>query len=69
MVVATRIGADFEYESPRPLFDTLLLGQNVPGSYAVASDGQRFLMQIPDRTAGSVPFTVVTNWRAAVKQQ
>ena len=67
-VTITKIGAEFEYESAKPLFDTLLLGQNVPGYYAVSKDGQRFLMQIPDRKAGSAPFTIITNWLAASRR-
>ena len=68
MAVVTKLGPEFKYESPKPLFDTLLLGQNGPGGYAATADGQRFLMQLPDRTAGSVPFTVVTNWLDTVRQ-
>jgi WD40-like Beta Propeller Repeat len=67
MTVATKLGSGFEYESAKPLFDTLLLGQNPPGGYASAANGQRFLMQIPDRSAGAVPFTVITNWLSAAK--
>ena len=34
MAVVTKLGPEFKYESPKPLFDTLLLGQSGPGGYA-----------------------------------
>ena len=68
MVVPVTPGASFEYDLAKPLFDTLLLGLNVPGRYAVSDNGQRFLLEIPDAKSGSAPFTVVTNWRAGLKK-
>ena len=65
MSVAIPVGATFETGSPRALFETTLVGSQRQ-AYAVAADGQRFLMNVPLGDA-SAPLTVVLNWPALLK--
>jgi Tol biopolymer transport system component len=66
MAVSVKEGGRFEVGTPRALFQTHLAKPYLCGEYAVARDGQRFLMPIGRAT--SVPFTVVMNWTAGLKQ-
>ncbi len=63
-------GASFESGAPRALFEThILLKEERPGNqYAVASDGQRFLINSTIPAAGASPISVVVNWTAEAKK-
>ncbi len=61
MAVAVKIGATFEADVPRALFQTELDVTAQRQSYAVSADGQRFLLNT-SLEAGSAPRTVVLNW-------
>ena len=54
----------FQSGTPSPLFQT------PPGTLAVdvAADGKRFLLVTPAGPSASVPFTVVLNWTASLKE-
>jgi Tol biopolymer transport system component len=54
---------------PVPLFRTRLVGVDQPkAQYAVAPDGQRFLMNVIADEATASPITIVQNWTAALKK-
>jgi eukaryotic-like serine/threonine-protein kinase len=65
-LMSVNIGAKpvFEAGPPRPLF------QLPPGSIGgdVTTDGRRFLIGVPVAQGASVTFTVVLNWRTALKK-
>jgi hypothetical protein len=65
MVVAVKAGSTFEAGAPKPLFNTRLKG--TLNSYAVSSDGQRFLINDVTETSAP-PITVVLNWTADLKR-
>ena len=71
MVVAVKPGgapsAPFEAAIPRVLFPTHAATGNF-ASYAVTSDGQRFLINQPAQDAASGLATVVVNWTAGLKK-
>lgn len=66
MAVPVNRGTDFNLGTPKALFQTHLAKPYLCGEYAVARDGQRFLM--PMGKATSVPFTVVINWTGGLKE-
>ena len=70
MSVAFPQGIRLEPSVPRKLFSTPLRVITAPGwdQYAVAADGQRFLLLAP--VGGAPPFsiTVVLNWTAGLKR-
>jgi serine/threonine protein kinase/Tol biopolymer transport system component len=74
MSVPVTRSAPLELGTPVPLFKANLLGGVVPGipwrmQYAVASDGQRFLLNEPlEDPYANAPITVVTNWTATLKK-
>jgi hypothetical protein len=58
----------FVAKIPEPLFPTgLSLVTQRP--YAVAHDGQRFLMPVPIDPRGVPPITVVLNWQMKLPKQ
>jgi eukaryotic-like serine/threonine-protein kinase len=63
-------GASFESSAPRALFEThILLKEDRTGNqYAVASDGQRFLINSTIAATVAYPISVVVNWSAEVKK-
>ena len=63
MSVEVRTDKTFEASPARPLFSTPL---QFPGD--VTSDGKRFLFPSPEGSTAPSPFTVVTNWQAALKK-
>jgi Tol biopolymer transport system component len=67
MVVPVKIGAAFEAETPRALFETTLPTTPLRQVYAAAPDGQRFLLAAPVEAASS-PMTIVENWTAVLKK-
>jgi eukaryotic-like serine/threonine-protein kinase len=52
--------ASFEAATPRPLFDVPLTGAGLRDRFAVTRDGQRFLLNIPQKSAE--PVRVLVNW-------
>ena len=65
-VVEVKTGSTFQAGTPQPLFETR--ETDFFGRYAVARDGQRFLMSTPVGEAGPTPATVVINWMAGIKR-
>jgi Tol biopolymer transport system component len=70
MSVPINSGDVFEAGTPRALFETSLPLSISPHplQYAVAPDGQRFLVNLPAETVTARPLTLVLNWPAEVKQ-
>ncbi len=70
MVVSVTAGASFQSGTPAALFQTRVVPSNLTGArnnYAVARDGQRFLVNnIVENNAS--PITVVLNWTAGLKK-
>jgi Tol biopolymer transport system component len=64
MSVAVRSAEVFNAATPQPLFDTSLPSSISPHpiQYAVAPDGQRFLINTPAEKVAGRPLTVVLNW-------
>ena len=67
MSVTVKMGATFESDSPRALFQTALNVNEFRQTYAVSADGQRFLLNTPVDTE-SPPMTVVLNWPALLRK-
>ncbi len=67
MAVTARIGATFDADAPRALFQTALNLNELRQTYAVSSDGQRFLLNT-SVDEGAPPMTVVLNWPALLKK-
>ena len=65
--VEVKTGGDFQAGIPQPLFETNSVADFF-GRYAVARDGQRFLMSTPVGAAGPTPATVVINWISGIKR-
>jgi Tol biopolymer transport system component len=65
--VPVTAGSTFEWGAPQTLFQTMFRGGTY-ASYAVARDGQRFLMNVPPSLEDITPITVVVNWMAAIQQ-
>ena len=72
MVVDVKSDATMETGKPRLLFQTPIEGNPLLAQYAVASDGQRFLMMENAREgggSGTEQFHVVLNWFEELKQR
>jgi hypothetical protein len=67
MAVGVKSADIFEADTPRALFQTSLNATDLRQTYAVAADGQRFLLNTPVETA-SAPITIVLNWPALLKK-
>ena len=65
MAVAVDASRVFKPGIPRPLFDTMInhLWDDARNHYDVSLDGERFLVARPIEQLGSLPVTVVVNWR------
>ena len=62
-------GATFEPGVPKPLFPLPAVSSLTQlHSYAVASDGRRFLVSKPVGETAAIPFTVVLDWQAGLKK-
>jgi len=70
MAVELKADATFEAGVPKALFGTRFLPAAPPHllSYAVASDGQRFLVTRLVEEEPAIPITVVLNWTAGLKK-
>jgi serine/threonine protein kinase len=67
MSVAVKTSATFQADAPRALFDTTLTFAPLRQNYSVATDGQRFLLNVPAGGAAP-PMTIVLNWTAGLKK-
>jgi Tol biopolymer transport system component len=56
----------FQFDSPRPLFQTRVLG-GLGERYNVTADGQRFLILLPKEESPS-PLTLILNWATNLNQ-
>jgi Tol biopolymer transport system component/DNA-binding winged helix-turn-helix (wHTH) protein len=67
MAVDVRVRGGLDLGTPRVLFQTNAntVGRN---SYALTSDGQRFLIETRNDPVGSAPVTVVLNWTALLNR-
>jgi hypothetical protein len=68
MAASIRAGVSFEYGTATALFQAPIQDFPTTFGYAVASDGQRFLIRSVTKEAKSYPITVMTNWLAIVKK-
>jgi dipeptidyl aminopeptidase/acylaminoacyl peptidase len=59
----------FRVGVPAPLFDSHIQVIAATSLYEVSADGQRFLLDVPERAGGSEPLTVVLNWNAELKRK
>jgi len=66
MRVAVETGATFDAGTPAPLFPVVISQLNIRNRFAVAPDGQRFLVLTPVGEQASAPTTIVLNWQAAI---
>jgi Tol biopolymer transport system component len=67
MAVPIEAGGAIRAGSPTPLFQTIFSG-GVYANYAVANDGQRFLVSVPPALEDAAPITVVLNWPAQLAE-
>jgi hypothetical protein len=73
MLMVVSIGSATEQKlstgKPVPLFRTRLeAGDQPKQQYAVAPDGQRFLMNVIAEQANAAPITIVQNWAVGLKK-
>jgi DNA-binding winged helix-turn-helix (wHTH) protein/Tol biopolymer transport system component len=61
-VGVSRRNSSLQFTEPRPLFRTKTKSSRLRNTYAVASDGDRFLVDLPVDDPATVPLTVVTKW-------
>jgi hypothetical protein len=59
---------ELTFGAPQSLFQTAVPRLNASRVYAVAKDGQRFLLNARSQHAISEPLTVVVNWPSAVER-
>jgi eukaryotic-like serine/threonine-protein kinase len=71
MAVSVVSGLTPQFGVPVPLFEPRLLafGPSVRQQYDVASDGQRFLINMPVEDPAAAAITVVLNWSEELKQR
>jgi Tol biopolymer transport system component len=67
MAVPIEAGSAIKAGSPTALFQTIFSG-GVYAHYAVANDGQRFLVPVPPALEDAAPITVITNWVGQLAQ-
>ncbi len=69
MAVAVKTDAQvFEAGAPKALFEVRLEAVVRRTRYQVASNGQRFLVNVPLEAPSSAPITVVLNWTAGLRR-
>jgi Tol biopolymer transport system component len=62
MAVDVRFDSTIDVGIPRPLFNTRLSVDPIRDQFAVAGDGQRFLVQAPVLVGAPTPITVLVSW-------
>ena len=65
MALPIRAGNTPDPDAPRVLFQTMFR-EGAYGSYAVSSDGQRFLVKVAPPSGDLTPITVIVNWPGAL---
>ena len=68
MSVEIKTGSTVEMSAPKPLFTSKVESYDAPNRYAVAPDGQRFLVNAPAGDASAAPITVIVNWASGLKK-
>lgn len=71
VAVEVKAGSTFETGAQRALFQTRVRDNTLTGDrnqYAVASNGQRFLVVTPVSESSAAPITVVLNWHSDLKR-
>jgi serine/threonine protein kinase/Tol biopolymer transport system component len=68
MSVAVTSSPVFKAALPRPLFQTRVVMADFLANYAVAANGQRFLVNSPSEEAELGPITVIANWNPGAKR-
>jgi len=68
MAVEVKAGAGFETGTPMALFAFRPGSLGIVAPYAVAADGQRFLINTVVDQSGGEPLTVVLDWTAALRR-
>jgi dipeptidyl aminopeptidase/acylaminoacyl peptidase len=67
--IGSAAGQKLSASKPMPLFRTRLTARDQPKQqYAVAPDGERFLMNVIAEEANVPPITIVQNWTAGLKR-
>jgi Tol biopolymer transport system component len=66
MAVSIAAGPTFQAGVPKALFESRVEATGIKYSYAIARDGQRFLLLIEEPKSPAI--TVVINWTALLKQ-
>jgi len=61
--MAVDVKGNGEFGSPKELFQV-----PAAGDYAVATDGQSFLVSVDREDASNAPATIVLNWTADLKK-
>ena len=71
MSAAVKRGAgDFEFDTPKLLFKTRMLGKSVSThEYDISPDGQRFLIGTLIGDSKAPPPTLILNWTSLLKNQ
>ena len=69
MAVEVKVGKTFESGIPHALFDVTSMKYLGGNSYAVTSDGQRFLISSSVEADQSSPMNIVQNWTASLKKK
>jgi len=67
MSAEIHLAANVRPSAPLPLFQTRIYMANFLAGYAVAQNGQRFLINAPTKDADSSPVTVIANWNPGVR--
>jgi hypothetical protein len=68
MAARIEVVKGFKATVPERLFQTAIVKSGNFHPYAVAKDGQRFLIPIPREASGSMPITVILNWPAKLRE-
>jgi Tol biopolymer transport system component len=65
-VATTTVGDDFSFATPRPLFQTGISDYAMAARYAVAPDGQRFLINVRVAEEDHAGITLAAHWFAGI---
>jgi eukaryotic-like serine/threonine-protein kinase len=68
MAVDILADTNIKPETPHPLFDAKINVDPNKDQYAVARDGQRFLLLRPIMETKLIPITVILNWTSLLKK-
>ena len=68
MAVDVNLGKEAVVGTAKALFLTNIVRFEAPNRYAVAGDGQRFLINTKVEKSNTTPITVLLNWTEALKK-